>query len=96
MDKINKFVGSVSQDDFVLGLLLARGVETSGDIWEKVIDCNHCKFAKQCAEFSQYMEAQDKNPRCGQIIDILLGELSPDADSIEALPHYPEDGKSFL
>ena len=48
MDKIKKLVGSVTQDDFVLGLLLARGVESSGDIWEKVIDCNHCKFAKQC------------------------------------------------
>ena len=96
MDNIKKFAGSVSQDDFVLGLLLARGVETSGDIWEKLIECNHCKFAKQCAELSAVMEAQDKNPRCGQIIDILLGEISPDDKSIEVLPHYPEDGKSFL
>ena len=75
MNQINKLVGSVSQDDFILGLLLARDVETSGDIWEKLIDCNHCKFAKQCAEICSAMEAQDKNPTCGQVINLLLGEI---------------------
>ena len=75
MDKVKKFEGSISQDDFVLGLLLARGVETSGDIWEKIIDCNHCKFAKQCAEICSTMEDNDKNPTCGQVINLLLGEI---------------------
>lgn len=74
MDKIKKLVGSISQEDFVLGLLLARDVNTSGDIWEKVIDCNHCKFAKQCAELCAALEDQDKNPKCSDVINLLLGE----------------------
>ena len=75
MDKIRKFEGSVSQDDFILGLLQARGVETSGDIWEKVIDCNHCKFAKQCAEICSTLDNHGKNPTCRDVINILLGEI---------------------
>ena len=78
MDKIKKFAGSVSQDDFVLGLLLARDVETSGDIWEKVIDCNHCKFAKQCAEICSTLDDLGKNPTCADVINLLLGEIAID------------------
>lgn len=43
---MEKLIGSVSNEDFILGLLSARGVETSGDIWEQLMDCNHCKFVK--------------------------------------------------
>jgi hypothetical protein len=75
MDKIRKLEGSVSQDDFILGLLQARGVETLGDIWEKHIDCNHCKFAKQCKAIGDAFADQDKNPACGQIVDLLLGDI---------------------
>ena len=77
MDKIKKFEGSISQDDFVLGLLLARGVETSGDIWEKVVACNHCKFEKQCQVICSTLEEQDpsKNPTCRDVINLLLGEI---------------------
>ena len=76
MDVIKKLEGSISQDNFVLGLLLARGVETSGDIWEKVIDdCNHCKFAKQCAELCATLKDHDKNPTCREVINLLLGEI---------------------
>lgn len=78
MDKIKKLVGSVSQDDFVLGLLLARDVNTSGDIWEKVIDCNHCKFSKQCAEICSTLEDVGKNPMCRDVINLLLGEIAID------------------
>ena len=75
MDNINTLVGSVTQEDFVLGLLLARDVKTSGDIWEKVIDCNHCKFVKQCNIIGDHLGDQDKFATCGQIIDLLLGEI---------------------
>jgi hypothetical protein len=34
------------------------------------------------------MEAQGKNPTCGQVVDILLGDLSPDDKSIPDLPYY--------
>ena len=75
MDKIKKLVGSVTQDDFVLGLLLARDVNSSGDIWEKVIDCNHCKFVKQCEELCSVLDDQGKNPKCRDVINLLLGEI---------------------
>lgn len=75
---MKKLIGSVSQDEFVRGLLLARGVETSGDIWEKLMDCNHCMFVKQCTELGDAMEQWNKHPRCGQIVDLLLGELKPE------------------
>ena len=73
---IKKFEGSVSQGEFIQGLLLARGVETFGDIWEKMIDCSHCKFAKQCDAITEHYVGKYKNPRCGQIIDLLTGVVS--------------------
>lgn len=78
MDNIKKLVGSISQDDFILGLLLARDVNTSGDIWEKVIDCNHCKFAKQCEEICSALDDFGKNPTCRDVINLLLGEIALD------------------
>lgn len=72
---IKKFEGSVSTDEFVNALLLARGVESLGNVWEKLIGCNHCKFAKQCKEISDACAELDKNPACGEIIDLLLGDL---------------------
>lgn len=76
---MEELIGSVNQDEFVRGLLLAHGVETSGDIWEKLIDCKYCSFAKQCQKLGDAMEQMNKNPRCGQIVDMLLGELKPEA-----------------
>jgi hypothetical protein len=75
---MEKLIGSVSVDDFVNGLLLARGVETSGDIWEKLIDCNHCLFKAQCQKIGDAMEQLNKYPTCGQIVEMLLGELKPE------------------
>lgn len=72
---INTFVGSVSIEDFINGLLLTRGVDTLGDVWEKLLDCNHCKFAEQCKAIGDYFDMQNKNPTCGQIIDFLLGDI---------------------
>ena len=79
MDKIQKLVGSVGRDDFVLGLLLARDVNSSGDIWEKVIDCNHCRFAKQCEELCSALDDRGKNPACRDVINLLLGETKVEA-----------------
>ena len=78
MDGIEELIGSISQNDFVLGLLLARDVETFGDLWEKVIDCNHCKFAKQCARITEYFVGKDQceNITCGQIINLLTGDMT--------------------
>ena len=75
MDNINKFAGSVSTEDFINGLLGAAGVESLGDVWERLQDCNHCPFVKQCNAIGEYFDNQDKNPSCGHIISFMLGEL---------------------
>ena len=75
---MEKLIGSVNQDEFVQGLLLARGVETCGDIWEQLMDCNHCKFVQQCKQLGDAIEQLNKQPRCGQIVDMLMGVLKPE------------------
>lgn len=75
MDTIKNFVGSVSIEDFINGLLLARGVESLGDLWERHITCNQCPFVKQCRIIGDLLGDQDKIPTCGQIIDLLLGDI---------------------
>jgi hypothetical protein len=72
---MEKLIGSVSIEDFVRGLLLLRDVETLGDVWERCMDCNHCKFVKQCKVIGDHFAEQDKNPTCGQIVDLLLGDI---------------------
>lgn len=79
MDEIKKLEGSVSIEDFMRGLLLARDVETLGDVWEQGMDCNHCIFVKQCKAIGDHFDAEGKNPTCGQIVDILLGDLKAEA-----------------
>ena len=72
---MDELIGSVTIEDFVRGLLLLRDVETCGDIWERCMDCNHCAFAKQCKAIGDHFAGHDKNPTCGQIIDLLLGDI---------------------
>ena len=85
---IKKFENSVSTDDFIKGLLLASKNNSLGEMWEKCVTCPNCLFAKQCGHICEQMEARGKNPTCGQVIDILLGELSLDDKSISDLPYY--------
>jgi hypothetical protein len=79
---MEELLNSVDQNMFVQGLLLTRGVKTYGDIWEKCATCTDCLFAKQCQTLGAIMEAQGKNPTCGQIVDLLTGEIKPDDKSI--------------
>lgn len=95
-NKINELAGSVDLDMFIQGLLLTSKDNSLGTAWEKVATCPHCLFAKQCASLSEQMEDRGQNPRCGQVVDILLGDLSPEDKSIPELPHYPDMGKSIL
>jgi hypothetical protein len=88
MVKIEDLAGSVDQNYFVQGLLLASTKNSLGEIWEKCVTCPHCLFAKQCGNLSAIMEANGKNPTCGQVVDILLGDLSAEDKSIPGLPYY--------
>ena len=83
--KIEELAGSIDQNYFVQGLLLASKDNSLGDMWEKCVACPECLFAKQCAVLSDQMEVKGKNPRCGQVVDILLGDLSPEDKSIPDL-----------
>jgi hypothetical protein len=85
--KINELAGSVDQNMFIQGLLLASRDNSLGDAWEKVVTCPHCLFAKQCASLGEQMEARGQNPRCGQVVDILLGDLSAEDQSIPKLDY---------
>jgi hypothetical protein len=93
---INELAGSYDQNYFIQGLLLASKDNSLGEMWEKSVTCPHCLFAKSCGLLSEQMEARGQNPRCGQVVDILLGDLSPEDESIPELLHYPDMGKSIL
>ena len=90
MIKVEELAGSCDQNYFIQGLLLASKDSSLGEIWEKCVTCPHCLFAKQCGTLSELLEAQGKNPTCGQVVDILLGDLSPEDASIHKLPYYPD------
>ncbi len=93
---ISELAGSCDQNYFIQGLLLASKGNSLGEMWEKCVYCPNCLFAKPCGLLSEQMEARGQNPRCGQVVDILLGDLSPEDKSIPELPHYPNMGKSIL
>jgi hypothetical protein len=88
MVKIEDLAGSCDQNYFVQGLMLASADNSLGEMWEKCVTCPHCLFAKQCASLTELMEARGQNPRCGQVVDILLGDLSADDESIPDLAYY--------
>lgn len=73
---MEKLIGSITTEDFINSLLLARGVESLGDLWEHHITCNQCPFVKQCKTIGDLLGDQDKIPTCGQIIDLLLGDIN--------------------
>ena len=78
MDNINKLVGSVSQQEFIQGLIQARvNTPTPGHIWEKCVHCPNCTFAEQCYTICKALENEnwEKNPTCRDVINLLLGKV---------------------
>lgn len=77
MDNIKKLEGSVSTEDFILGLVQESRTNTLGEIWEKCVNCCNCKFSKMCAEICSTLEDQEptKNPTCREVVSLLLGEI---------------------
>lgn len=72
---IKQFEGSVSQHEFIQGLMLARTeTSTPGHVWESSVRCTNCLFAKQCSTICEAM-TPDKRPNCRDIINLLLGEI---------------------
>lgn len=68
--KIKNLKGSVSLTDFIDNLCTGSGEDTLGALWEKCVDCNHCKYREQCHALSEEFE----NITCSQVIDHLLGD----------------------
>jgi hypothetical protein len=72
---LKKFEGSVSRHEFIQGLIMARTETTTpGHIWEKNVYCPNCLFAKQCSNITSALVPK-KNPKCRDIINLLLGEI---------------------
>lgn len=83
--KIKELAGSYDQNYFIQGLLLASQKNSLGEQWEKCVSCPNCIFAKSCGILGEQMEARGQNPSCGQVVDILLGDLSPEDEGIRKL-----------
>ena len=88
---ISELAGSVDQNYFVQGLLLASQHKSLGEMWERSVSCPRCLLAKPCSLLSEQMEARGQNPQCGQVVDILLGDLSPDDKRIPMLSEWEDD-----
>lgn len=72
---LKKFEGSVSQHEFIQGLMLARSeTNTPGHIWERNVNCTNCLFAKTCSIITGTLYPKQQ-PRCRDIINLLLGEI---------------------
>lgn len=76
--EMENVIGSVSQEEFIRGLLLASTENSLGDMWEKCAGCDHCMFVNKCHAICAALDDQNKNPTCGQVIDLLLGVLKPE------------------
>lgn len=88
---LQDLAGSIDQNYFVQGLLLASEDSSLGEMWEKSVTCSRCLFAKQCGHLGEIMEKRGKNPTCGQTVDILLGGLDPDDESISPLSEWEDE-----
>ena len=80
---MNELIGSVSVEDFIRGVLQVSTTNTLGSIWEKCVTCDHCLFKTKCHQLGDIMDEQGKNPTCGQMFDLLMGELDPDTIPIQ-------------
>ncbi len=68
--EIKNLKGSVSLTDFIDDLCTGTQSETLGALWEDNVDCNHCKYRKQCEALGNEFE----EITCSQVIDHLLGD----------------------
>ena len=87
---ISELAGSYDQNYFAQGLLLASPCKSLGEIWEQQVTCTRCLFAKSCGLLHEQMEARGQNPQCSQVVDILLGTLSPDDECIDSLSEWED------
>ncbi len=74
---MKNFIGSVSYEEFLRGLLLISDDNTLGGVWEKSVSCDRCAFEKQCHAICNTIENMDpaKNPTCRDVVNLLLGDI---------------------
>ena len=89
--KLQDLAGSIDQNYFVQGLLLASQGSSLGEMWEKSVTCTRCLFANQCGYIYEIMKKRGKNPTCGQTVDILLGDLDPEDESISPMSEWEDE-----
>jgi hypothetical protein len=66
---IKNLKGSITITDFINDICTGSGESTLGALWEKNVDCNHCKYREQCHALGDKFE----DITCSQVIDYLLG-----------------------
>jgi hypothetical protein len=68
---IKNLKSSVSLTDFIDDLCTGSGETTLGALWEKNVDCNHCKYREQCHALGEEYDGIT----CDQVVDYLLGDF---------------------
>ena len=68
--EIKNLRGSVSLTDFIDNLCTGSGEATLEALWEKCVNCNHCKYREQCHALADEFE----DITCRQVVDYLLGD----------------------
>lgn len=71
--------GSVPFDDYIDDILLSSKMDKLGELWEKVVKCDRCKFKQTCHDLAEKVyDEKGINITCNQVIDILYGDLDID------------------
>lgn len=74
---IKELKGTMDLSDFAEGLVSQKKAKSLGEVWENIVDCNHCPYKEKCQAISDYIQKKyDVNTYCRQIIDYLLGDMS--------------------
>ena len=74
---IKELKGTMTTSDFLEGLVDQKKSKSLGEVWEGIVDCNHCNYKEQCRAISdQIQDEYDVNVYCRQVIDYLLGDMS--------------------
>lgn len=74
---IKELKGTMTISDFAEGLVGQKKAKSLGQVWEDIVDCNHCPYKEKCQAICDYIaEEYDVSAYCRQVIDYLLGDMS--------------------
>lgn len=71
---IKELKGSLALTDFADALVSSTRSKSFGDLWEKSVNCNDCKYRETCKAVADQLEDEGININCRDFIDLLLGD----------------------